>query len=404
MKRLFLLLLPFAIILSSMSGCKKDDKDDDDNNNVQPEILDCSTISSSLTLVDRGSSPDYIISCRIIVEARLIIEPGVEIAFSEDAGLEFRSSGVLDAQGTSAKPIIMRGESPSSGFWRGIRFSSSNNSNKMYFTTVDGGGSLSWDGANIKANISLAGNSKVEIKNSTISNSAGDGIHVARLNGNDDALAGFDGNTLSGNNQYPIRVFAALVKDLGFNTINSNGLNKIEVHAGSSSNAITGNHSWTKPGAPIFINAPLDIASGNNNGTLTIGEGVQIEVGSDLAIEVNSTGALTINGTQTNPVEIRGEGGVKDYWKGIYVNSNNINNVFTYANISGGGSSPKTGGTNREVIRVGSSFSGPYRLTMVNCGVSNSTYCGIRYSPAHAPDFSETNTVFNDLGEDICNF
>src|SRR5690606_3083657 len=169
-------------------------------------------------------------------------------------------------------------------------------------------------------------------------------------NGNNDALAGFDGNTLTGNNQYPIRVFAAIVKDLGFNTINSNGLNKIEVHAGSSSNAIIGNHSWTNPGAPIFINAALDVASGNNNGTLTIGEGVEIEVGSDLAIEVNSNGALTINGTQENPVEIRGEGGVKDYWKGIYINSNNINNVFTYANISGGGSSPKTGGTYREVI------------------------------------------------------
>jgi hypothetical protein len=397
MKKLILFLLPFAITLSSLNGCKKDDKDDDD---IQPQVLDCNTISSDLVLVDRGSSPDYIIPCRIVVEAKLTIEPGVEIAYGSDAGLEFRSSGILDAQGTAAKPIVMRGEQATSGYWRGLRFSGSNNANKLYFATIDGAGSLPWDGGNIKANIDINDNSKVEIKNCTISNSASDGIYVDWLSGNAQALAGFGGNTFSGNNNYPLRVVDDVVKDLGSNNFTTNGKNKIEVH---HSRGIVGTHSWTNPGAPILINAVMAVSFGTNQGQLTIGEGVVIEMGADKSIVVNSQGALTINGTQANPVEIKSENNIKDHWRGIAVNSNNSGNLFNYANISGGGSASHDGFTGKDCIRVGSAVSGPYKLSMSNCTVSNSSFCGIRYSPVTAT-FSESNNTYLNLGEDKCDF
>lgn len=396
------MIVAILALTTLWTGCKKDD--DDNNPGKEPQTLDCSNISANLTLEDRGSSPDYIIPCRIKVEALLTIEPGVEIVFGADAGLEFVSAGTLNAQGTAANPIVLRGENPSAGFWRGLRFSSSGNNNKLHFASVDGAGSLSWDGANIKANISLTGGSRLELKNSTISNSASDGLHVAFLNALPDALAGFDGNTFSGNNNYPLRVLGVHVKDLGFNTFSNNGFDKIEVHSAISSRGINDSQSWTYPGAPILLNDRLDIAN-SSQGNLTIGEGVVIEMGADQSISVRSQGYLKVNGTASNPVIFRGEQGVKDYWKGIFIQGNNANNVFNYAHISDGGSSSHDGNPGRECVRIGSNFSGPYRLTMNNCIISNSTQCGVRFSSnPTVGEFTNNNNVFMDLGEDICNF
>jgi hypothetical protein len=393
------------VIMASLllTGCKKED--DDINKDVEPLVLDCNAITSNMTLVDRGSTPDYIIRCRIQVEAVLTLDPGVEIAFGSDAGLEFNSKGVLNAQGTAVKPIILRGEVATPGHWRGIRFTGSNNQNKMHFTTVDGAGSLSWDGASIKSNISLSGNSKVEIKNSTISNSAGDGIHAAWLNNNPDAFFGFEGNTLTGNKHFPLRLSVAQVKDLGLNSFPANGDNKIEVHTANHNSGIIGNHTWTYPGAPILINSKMDIAVGAQVARLIIEEGVIIEMGSDQSISVNSEGALTINGTQAKPVIIRGEQTVKDFWKGIYILSNSANNVFTYTMISDGGSSSHSGYAGKDVVRVGTTFSGPYRLVMNDCTVSNSFQCGVRVSSnPSVGNFTDNNTTFVDLGSNVCDF
>jgi hypothetical protein len=402
MKKLTYSKIAVAMVLVSLSSCEKYTKDTE----VLPEELACTTIIDNLTLTDRGSSPDYIIPCKISVEGRLTIEPGVEIVFKADAGLDFKSAGVLDAQGTPAKPIIMRGESSTAGFWRGLRFTSSNNSNKMHFTTVDGGGGLAWDGANVKANISLSGNSKLEIKNSSIINSASDGVHAA--SGNFDALAGFDGNTFSGNDNYPLRVSAYHVKDLGFNTFTTNGKNKIEVHTARLSNGIIGDQSWTNPGAPILIDDRLDIGGGSNSntGTLTIGEGVVLEVGSDQSIVVNGNNCyLKTNGTSANPVIIKSEDDSKDYWRGIMINSNDAGNVFNYTQISGAGSASHNGFPGKDCVRLGSNSSGPYRLTMNNCTVSNSSFCGVRYSSnANTATFTDNNTTYLDLGESFCNF
>jgi len=397
-----LLFLLSLISLVIWTGCKKDE---DDSKKVEPIILDCETITSDMTLVDRGGSPDYIIPCRIKVEATLTLEPGVEIAFGSDAGLEFTSKGLLNAKGTVAKPIVLRGQESTPGYWRGLRFSGSNNQNKMHFTTVDGAGSLSWDGANIKSNISLSGNSKIEIKNSTISNSAGDGIHSGYLNHNPDAFAGFEGNILTGNKGFPLRLSVAQVKDLGLNTFPANGNNRIEVHTANHYNGILGTHTWNYPGAPILINSKLDIAVGSTVARLIINEGVIIEMGSDQSISVNSEGSLTINGTQANPVIIRGEENIKDFWRGINVSSNSATNVFTWAMVSDGGSASHSGYAGKDVIRIGASFSGPYRLTMNDCTVSNSNQCGVRVSSnPNIGNYTDNNTTYIDLGSNVCDF
>jgi hypothetical protein len=402
MKKLKLMALAVAVLAVLWAGCSK--KDDDNPIFTDPEVLSCSTISENLTLIDRGTTPDYIIPCRITVSAKLTIEPGVEIVFGQDGGLEFNSSGTIDAQGTFEKPILMRGEDSAPGYWRGVRFSNSGNSNKMHFVTVDGAGGLSWDGANIKSNISLSGGSKLELKNSTISNSASDGLHVASLNGIAGALEGCDGNNFSGNKGIALRVLGFQVKDLGFNTFSNNGKDKVEVHTARLSRGINDSQSWTNPGAPILLNDRLDIGN-NSQGNLTIGEGVIIEMGADQSISVFGQGYLKINGTASNPVIIKGEEDLKDYWKGIYIQSNNANNVFDFAHISGGGSSSHDGNPARECVRIGSNFSGPYRLTMNNCIVSNSTQCGVRLSAnTNIGTFTDNNTVFQDLGENICNF
>lgn len=68
------------------------------------------------------SSPYYIPSYFDPAGGRWIIEPGVEIVMGEEAWITIEGNAVVEAVGTAAEPIIIRGNQPNSGYWKNIRF------------------------------------------------------------------------------------------------------------------------------------------------------------------------------------------------------------------------------------------------------------------------------------------
>lgn len=84
-----------ALGLFVFASCDSDDDNGggDLGPEIEPIILDCSTITETTVLENRGSGIDYIWPCLVKVEAPLIIEPGVTIAFEQGGGLEVKDYG-----------------------------------------------------------------------------------------------------------------------------------------------------------------------------------------------------------------------------------------------------------------------------------------------------------------------
>ncbi|HPI11355.1 MAG TPA: right-handed parallel beta-helix repeat-containing protein, partial [Catalimonadaceae bacterium] len=174
------------------------------------------TISSDLTLLNGGAAVDYYLEDIVKVEARLTIEPGTVIVAKAGAGLEFSTAkGTIKAEGTAAKPIVIKSESDTKGGWLGIKFQDSNSPlNVMRHVTVTDGGSASFDGdESKKATIQFAGINQLKMKNCTVSNSANWGLYETVTSNL--TLIEFDSNTFSNHTGFPIYIFDATAKSLG---------------------------------------------------------------------------------------------------------------------------------------------------------------------------------------------
>jgi len=157
--------------------------------NVFDEIIvDTQSTSPSVTTPLTWPMAEVFYSVnRLNINSALTIEPGVEIRMRNDAltgRIAVDNGGSLNAVGTAALPIIIRGvESPIAGYWEGIRFfqSTSVNNNLQYVTISDAGilGS-----ANLGYGIiTVSLNSVATIENCTIADSETHGIGVLTSNG-----------------------------------------------------------------------------------------------------------------------------------------------------------------------------------------------------------------------------
>ncbi|MFV1982911.1 MAG: chitobiase/beta-hexosaminidase C-terminal domain-containing protein [Thiohalomonadales bacterium] len=121
--------------------------------------------------------------------ANLTISPGVTLIFQTSInglnrtgfGLIINNGSFLKASGTAKQPIYFTSDIAVPGYWKGIRFTNSNDINNILnYVTVEYGGGINSNG---NGNIILTGNSSVLIENSTITNSDTDGISVSTSSG-----------------------------------------------------------------------------------------------------------------------------------------------------------------------------------------------------------------------------
>jgi hypothetical protein len=288
--------------------------------------LDCNTFNTPQTLVDGPNEIDYFVNCVIDVTAALEIEPGVVIAFGENAGIGVYDAGSLKAVGTDAKPILLKGSTALKGWWRGIHIESNSLSNQLDQVTIEDAGSNYVYCCNEAASL-MQKDGKVSLKNLTIKNGGAYGLIVKPAA----ELVDYEAITITGQDEYPLMIAANRLSAItGINCdYTGNTKDFAEVTGDVNTSTVIGklNIPYLFPGTVVDVTAPL-----------TIEAGTEIVMKADGGIGVYDNGTLNIDGNASAPVIIRGEQALPGYWRGIHLETNSLNNSLRYAEISDAGS------------------------------------------------------------------
>ncbi len=114
------------------------------------------------------------------IAAPVTIMPGADLRFTTNASMWVDEGGSLKAIGTSTAPITFQGAESSPGYWYGLIFRSNSQNNVLEYVTVSDGGR---DYGNVMVGYQSADRAIVQIKNSTLRNSANYGVYVTSQNG-----------------------------------------------------------------------------------------------------------------------------------------------------------------------------------------------------------------------------
>ena len=140
---------------------------------------------------------DYLIEGRLWPQAHLTIEAGARLVFQEGGKLYLETGAALTALGTQDDPVVFTGLESTPGYWQGVElFDTDSQDNRFDHVVVEYGGD---EGADVDANVVVAGTSRLEITGSILCNSAGWAVLIgpqATINGDAQDSNSFSGNAL----------------------------------------------------------------------------------------------------------------------------------------------------------------------------------------------------------------
>lgn len=374
----------------------------DNNGGGETVEFTCEDITEDTTLSDQGTSPDYRIECDVIDVrgAVLTIEPGTEIAFGPDSGFEFLDNGAIIAEGTESDPIVMRGTSEVAGLWKGLSLATTRPENSLSYVTIRHAGSspfLSSGPAALGIGRSPGDEGSAGIQNVTIEESGGRGIRVNAY-GQIDSLTDV---IVRNSAEEGLIINAEDIESVsGEVTLEGNSDNTILVAGGN----IVADTTWSASTLPFHLKDGLNSAPGTikvtDGNLLTINEGFEMEFGADTSIE--SIGFITMNGTQESPIILRGDNDAQGHWKGIEVESNSTENVWSNVELRNAGSSSHGGIEEFVAAIVLSRIQGDTQLTINDSIIADSGGCGV-YTYNENNVVTLNNVDFQNIaGEDTC--
>ena len=251
----------------------------------------CGTFHNGIITTDETWTPDsnpHIVRGELMVKAKLLIQPGVEVQMSKGAAITISSSpqGLLYASGTRDSAIVFTSSSLSAGpgDWQTIRFAPGINAdtNTLRHCIIEYGGAQG-------ALVGCTGNS-LAIDSCRFRHSRHDGVATGKT-----SRFLFHNNSIDSCAGFPVLVDAENVAGLGLdNSYLGNGYNGIGVNGG----ALTVSSRWGNPGFPYFIRSTVDIA-GLSGPCLTIAPGCSLLFGTDAFLRVGSgqAGSLIADGS-----------------------------------------------------------------------------------------------------------
>jgi len=156
------------------------------------------SLSNDLTISALSGDTPYRFSSRPETgSASVTVEPGVEMTFENDVSFWVNSGSALVADGTSSDPITMTATpgNEQQGWWRGIAFYSNNANNTLDYVEIRHAGKTDMSGISEPTNVALESESFLNLTNSTITDSGGNGVYCDAS----DASLSASGNTFSNN-------------------------------------------------------------------------------------------------------------------------------------------------------------------------------------------------------------
>jgi len=294
----------------------------------------------------------------ITVSGILTLEQGINLKFFSSDYLDVSGSGVLNAIGTAAEPIIIQGVIDETGYWEGVEFSYTSSLNTLsYVNIINAGESIS--ASAIKVQSSTSNPSRVNFDNVSVSGSLGYGVGF----GDAAIIDGFTSVTLT-NNRRPLYIHANYVSKLGSDsTYKGNQEDFVYIE----SDYVSTSQTWQKLDVPYYSES-LTVS-----GNLTLDPGVNLKFFSGDYLDVSSSGSLKAVGNALNRISIGGVFSQQGYWDGIeFSNTTSINNQLDYVDVTDGATNPSDAN-----IYIQCYSSSPSRVSISNSNISNSFGWGI---------------------------
>jgi hypothetical protein len=344
------------------------------------------------------------------IKNALNIASGNTLRFTNGAGFRLGeqasdcsdTSGSLNATGTMDSPITFQGVTGGKGTWLGLGFNSSTSNNKLIYCNISGGGSAGiYNASDFEANITLQCDSRVTIQNSTIEDSGGFGIYMLD---EDAELEDFEENTVVNNELAPLWMHLPQVDQLDATTTYAagNGRPYIQVQGDAITEAeltikkleVPYRIETEQSGRETYVERAITIEAGT---VLEFETGAGLVLGSPGVDCIPTTGSLNAQGTIEEPIIFRGATAGQGTWLGIGINSSTSANLFTYCEISGGGSKQmyNAGGQGNLVIHCSGN------LTIEDSTISDSGGWGIDFVQGGNSLTQTGNTFSNNLSGNI---
>lgn len=274
-----------------------------------PEILPSGRMNTDTAI---GRCGRYLVEGQIDLQAELVIAPGTEIRFAQEAGLNVQTNGTLRAEGTAEAPIVFRGTEETRGWWRGIDVLSDRVNNRLAFVIIRDGGERATHNSTEPAGLTVgrpAYSPSIQIQDVTFENNAGFGIFV-----HDRAtLRNFARNTSTGNDASGAIGAPQLVSLDADSTWTGNDSDHVRVAGGtvSSAGTIPAIGVPYRAGALIF----------NPDGLLTVAAGATFEMRDTTFVSIHG-GSFQFDGTAEAPIHFRGTEDEPGWWGGLDVRGN----------------------------------------------------------------------------------
>lgn len=368
-KTRFNLALAITLItFITFQSCKKEDVTP-----VAQTITLKTNITTAQTLKDLGTGIDYIVDGELDIKGvTLSIEPGVTIQFTQNSSLRALDFGAIKANGTSAAPILFTGVQNTKGFWKGLIFESTNNTdNQLEYCTIEYAGNASAYSNTIKGAV-LAGNffSKpvlLSMKNVTLQNNTNNALYI-----DDQAvLSALDNCTFKGNDT-PIKAMEEGVNSIDNDNIftgNTNDFVEWAVYGGSGIATNTNVRSLAIP-----YRFTSDVLTVEKGAILTISAGTKLQMAQNSHFSAYNGGIINMEGTSAQPISFEGVQKTRGFWKGIISYGAGSSVSMKYVNANDGGDI--LSGTNAMIGQFGTGSA----MNVTNCKMANFSKYGLSYN------------------------
>lgn len=325
----FLTILILSLIVFS---CKEKEEEKPEPA-PEGEHID-SDISTATTFVKNNSkgSNIYYINSRVTILAELIIDPGVNVVFSEGADFYIAENGSISAIGSENEKIRFIASTDKMGHWGGIYFDNNSDKNILEHCIVENAGNTDRSSAPKSSALIVYDGGSVVVKNSKISKSRGYGIYLYE----NALLPDFQNNSIKDCSTAP--AFASLKNIHYFNASNDFSGNKNDhVDTFNSLNYLEGDFVWNNINVPYRLpSKKIDI-----KGHIEIKPGSSFKCTKGTALRVTETGSLHAVGSVNEQILFQGEKAESGYWGGFQINSKTPENSFNYVLIADAGGSNK---------------------------------------------------------------
>ena len=291
---------------------------------ILPETLDCNYFTSNRTLVNHDDRPvDYIIGCVMQATADIVIQAGVVIEFSQDAGINV-DGGSLKVEGNENEVVRFTGVSKDKGSWKGLLFNSNNTNNKLKYLDIEYAGGAAFNSNGDEGSIIVWADTKLNMESVNIKNSAAYGLHATYVN----SEITMNNCTFRTCDDAPAIILPSYIGFMnGTNSYSGNANNYVKIEI--NTDAITEDMTIEA------LDVPYRIASNYSffdhlviaEGTTTISTDVVMEFEDGTGLYVDDNGGFFVL-SDSDQVVFTGVTKMAGAWKGLYFQFTQKNNLL----------------------------------------------------------------------------